>query len=106
MGEYENMVRSDIERKYGSIPKMASLIGVAPTTIYHALERGLENTTVKTRRAILEPLYGKDSIEVNYIEGVGNEQADGERELLSLFRNMDEHVRGVLLATARALSRK
>lgn len=105
MSEYENMVRSDIERKYGSIPKMASLIGVAPTTIYHALERGLENTTVKTRRAILEPLYGKDSLEVNYIEGVGNEQADGELELLSLFRNMDEHGRGVLLATARALSK-
>lgn len=105
MSEYENMVRSDIERKYGSIPKMASLIGVAPTTIYHALERGLENTTVKTRRAILEPLYGKDSLEVNYIEGVGNEQADGERELLSLFRSLDEHGRGVLLATARALSK-
>ena len=106
MSEYENMVRGDIERKYGSIPKMASLIGVAPTTIYHALERGLENTTVKTRRAILEPLYGKDSIEVNYIEGIEERQAYGERELLSLFRSLDEHGRGVLLATARALSNK
>lgn len=28
-----------------------------------------------------------------------------EHELLSLFRNMDEHGRGVLLATARALSK-
>ena len=106
MSEYENMVRSDIERKYGSIPKMASLIGVAPTTIYHALERGLENTTVKTRRAILEPLYGKDSLEVNYIEGVGSEQADGEHELLSLFRSMDEQGRAALLTMARALARK
>ena len=106
MGEYENMVRSDIERKYGSISKMASAIGVAPTTIYHAFDRGLENTTVKTRRAILEPLYGKDSLEYHYIEGIEGEQAVGERELLSIYRSLDKHGREVLMATARALSKE
>ena len=102
MGEYEDMVRRAIERKYGSIPKMAYETGIARNTIYHALERGLDNTTTKTRNAILEPLFGVGSIEYYHV-GMDETPAD-EVELLDLFRALDDRSRYVLLATARALA--
>jgi hypothetical protein len=50
MGEHEDIVRAAIARKYGSIPRMASETGIAKNTIYHALERGLDNTTTDFRQ--------------------------------------------------------
>lgn len=102
MGEYEDMVRRAIERKYGSIPKMAYETGIARNTIYHALERGLDNTTTKTRNAILEPLFGVGGIEYYHVK-VDEAPAD-EAELLDIYRSLDANGKSVLLATARALA--
>lgn len=100
MGEYEDRVRKDIESKYGSIPKMASAIGIPKNTIYHALERGLDNTTTKTRYAILEPLYGPRSQYV--FEAPGQPQlSPDEQELLDVYRGVQPWERELILNHAK-----
>ena len=44
----EEKVKADIITKFGSIPKMARAIDMPQNTIYHALERGLDNRTLCT----------------------------------------------------------
>lgn len=101
MCTFEDRIRADIESKYGSIPKMARVIGVPPTTIYHALERGIENTTTKTRNRILEPLYGAQSVSELFakIDSADN----GEQKLLEIYRTLDDDLRRTLLNVAKAL---
>lgn len=110
MGKREDVVRRAIEEKYGSIPKMASEIGLAKNTIYHALERGLENTTTKTRSMIIEAVYGHPPYGYYRIDFEPDEGKEHERrelrELEDLYSQMDEHGRAVLLSTARALVRR
>lgn len=103
MGEYEERVRSAIEEKFGSIPKMSAETGVAKNTIYHALERGLDNTTTRTRYAILAPLgldhdsgHNKSIDELSYDEG----------KIVSLMQSMDDAQRALLLAIAEEFARK
>lgn len=76
----EEQVRADIATKFGSVPKMAREIGLPQNTIYHALDRGLDNTTNKTRSAILEALYG--SVEYAYVRI----WTDDEERLVELYR--------------------
>ena len=103
MGEYEDYVRSEIERKFGSIPKMSAATGIAKNTIYHALERGLDNTTTKTRRAILDPLFGDQSDEdEKSVDALSSDDA----ELLDQFHKMDDAQQSLLLAIAYEFARK
>ena len=87
----EEKVRRDIATKFGSVPKMAREIGMAQNTIYHALERGLDNTTSKTRSAILEALYGR--AEYSFVRM----WSDDEEELVELYRQLPPSVRRSLL---------
>ena len=99
MGEYEDRIRHDIRRKYGSIPKMASATGLAKNTIYHALERGMENTTTKTRYAILEPLYGPRA---QYMfDEQDNDLSPNEQELLDIYRQVEPWERELILSHAK-----
>lgn len=63
MKTYEDEIKEAIKKQYGSIRKMSLVTGIPATTIYHALERGIDNTTVKTRHMILESLpFMRESI--------------------------------------------
>lgn len=104
MGEYEEKVQAAIERKYGSISRMASETGIARTTIYHALERGLDNTTTKTRNAILAPLFGSEGVSYHTVSIEPDMDVD-ERELLTMFRAMDERGKRQLLEIAEILGK-
>ena len=103
MGEYEDRVRSAIEEKYGSIPKMSSETGIAKNTIYHALERGLDNTTTRTRYAILGPLgLNPDNVHNTSIDGMSYD----EGQIVTLMQSMDDAQRALLLAIAEEFARK
>lgn len=91
----EEQVRADIATKFGSVPKMAREIGMAQNTIYHALERGLDNTTSKTRSAILEALYGRTEYAVVRV------WSDEEEELIELFRKLSKKAQHALMAGLR-----
>lgn len=91
----EEQVRADINTKFGSIPKMAKAIDLPQNTIYHALDRGLDNTTSKTRTAILEALYGRREY------AVVSMWTDEEHELLELFRKLNTKAQRALLAGMR-----
>ena len=107
MGKYEDDVREKIKSRFGSIPKMASATGIPATTIYHALDRGMDNTTTRTRKLILDAL-NEPHVEYSTIKiEESREQVDlstDERELLALFRNMNDENRALLMMNARALS--
>ena len=108
MGEHEDIVRAAIARKYGSIPRMASETGIAKNTIYHALERGLDNTTTKTRNAILEPLFGEPGIQYYSVPMGGMVDDDmttpDESALLSSYRALDARDKERLLEIARVMA--
>lgn len=87
----EEQVRADIATKFGSIPKMAREIGIAQNTIYHALERGLDNTTSKTRSAILEALYGRTEYAVVRV------WSDEEEKLIELYRQLPTKAQKAIL---------
>ena len=92
MSTKEEQVKKDIATKFGSVPKMAREIGMAQNTIYHALDRGLDNTTNKTRSAILEALYGRTEYAVVKI------WSDEEEELIELYRELPSKAQRALLA--------
>lgn len=87
----EDQVRADIATKFGSVPKMAREIGMAQNTIYHALERGLDNTTSKTRSAILEALYGRTEYAVVRV------WSDEEEALIELYRQLPTKAQKAIL---------
>ena len=68
MGDYEDYVHAAIKKKYGSIPKMAKATGIATTTIYHALDRGMKNTRTETSGKIEEAVFGVSPTAFNSIE--------------------------------------
>lgn len=94
MGEYEDMIREAIREKYGSIPKMAEATGLAPTTIYHALERGIDNTRTETSTKIKDAIFGNDSYG-------GAILAKDERELLDVYRQVNQWERDLILNHAK-----
>ena len=96
----EEKVKNDIATKFGSVPKMAKQIGIPQTTIYHALERGLDNTTSKTRSAILDALYGRTEYAVVRI------WSDEEEELIELFRKLPIKAQHALLVGLREYAHK
>lgn len=96
----EEQVRADIATKFGSIPKMAREIGIAQNTIYHALERGLDNTTSKTRSAILDALYGRTEY------GIVRVWSDEEEELIELFRMLPPKGKHAVLVGLRYFAQK
>lgn len=100
MATKEDQVRADIATKFGSVPKMAREIGMAQNTIYHALERGLDNTTSKTRSAILEALYGRTEYAVVRV------WSDEEEELIELFRMLPPKGKHAVLVGLRDFAQK
>lgn len=84
MGAYEDRIRKVIKSRFGSVLKMSEVTGIPKTTIYHALDRGLDNTTTRIRRQIESAVFD--------IEQNGNELPnmeillDDERELLACYR--------------------
>ena len=95
MATKEEKVKADIITKFGSIPKMARAIDMPQNTIYHALERGLDNTTRKTSAAILNALYG----EVHY--SVVSLYSEDEKELVELYRALPPRGQPALIAGLR-----
>ena len=88
MGTVEDKVREDIIIKFGSIPKMAKAIGLPATTIYHALDRGLDNTTSKTRKQIVESLYSDFRNDDSGVVDVTSFLSNDELELLGYYRKL------------------
>lgn len=74
---------------------MAKAIDLPQNTIYHALDRGLDNTTSKTRTAILEALYGRAEYAIVSL------WTDDEHELVELFRKLNNKAQRALLAGMR-----
>lgn len=103
MAAKEDKIRRDIESKYGSIPKMATQTGIAVNTIYHALERGIDNTTTKTRTKILESLYGVPQLDAADKLIPDFPLSIEEYELLTIYNKLDERDKKRLSAIARAL---
>ena len=91
----EEKVKNDIATKFGSVPKMAKEIGIPQNTIYHALERGLDNTTSKTRSAILDALYSSTEYAVVKI------WSDEEEELIELYRQLPTKAQRALIVGLR-----
>ena len=106
MGEYEDKVRAAIKEKYGSVPKMAEAVGIAPTTIYHALDRGIENTRTETLRRILDSLFDDYAFFLASTSKSKDSQLENtdEVELLILFRSMDADGRERLMEQAHFLA--
>ena len=100
MASREDRIKADIAAKYGSIPKMAKAIGLPQNTIYHALERGLDNTTRKTSNMILHALYG------SYEYSVTSLYTDDETELVELYRSLPTRAKRALLAGLREYGNK
>ena len=99
MGNFEDEVRGLIKAQFGSVPKMASATGIPTNTIYHALDRGLDNTTTRTRHQIL------DALGINYaVIEARVKPTDDEIELLNLFGVMDAMHREILMETARSFA--
>ena len=104
MGEYEELIREKIKEKFGSVPKMAEATGLAATTIYHALDRGMDNTRTETSDRIALAVFGTEKPSVRYsaISLAENEPiSEAEQELLDLFRSMDPYGQEQLLVFAR-----
>ena len=98
MGVYEDELRRTIKVRFGSIPKMAEATGIAATTIYHALDRGMENTRTETSRKIKDAIYGSRRPFVQRVYVV-----PGEYELIDLFHSMDDEGRERLIEMAEFL---
>ncbi len=98
MGAYEDEIREAIKARFGSVPKMSEATGIAKNTIYHALERGLDNTTTRTRKMILDALGNNEH------EQIIDMQTIDERELITLYRNMDIKHKELLLENARSFA--
>lgn len=96
MGAYENEIRAAIRAKFGSVSKMAEALDVPKTTIYHALDRGIDNTTVKTRNMIL------DALKPEY-DTLPNAK---EIELIKTFRTLSASNQETLIKIAKALGEK
>ena len=103
MGAKEEKVREAIAAKYGNVLSMSKKTGIPATTIYHALDRGLDNTRTRTRQMIEYAL-----VDMNDERGNGGDHEpcdDGERELLAIYRKLSDDERE-LLTYYRSLSTK
>lgn len=102
MGALEDKVRRDINTKFGSIPRMAAEAGIPKNTIYHALERGLDNTTVKTRNQIYSALYDCSSS----LDDLASGLSDDEVKLISLYRSLPDKGRSAVLAGLKEYAKR
>lgn len=107
MKTYEDEIKEAIKKQYGSIRKMSLVTGIPATTIYHALERGIDNTTVKTRHMILESLpFMRESILYSSvpIENESENLSDEEQELVDIMRSITPQGQQQLMLFARGVS--
>ena len=100
MGEYEFRIIDLMNERDMSQAELARRSGITTSS----LNRYLAGTDIPASK--LKAIADALSVTVDAILGTGERLDSDELELLSLCRNMDEHGRCVLLATARALSNK
>ena len=98
MGTKEERAREVIKAKYGSVPKMSEVTGIPKTTIYHALDRGLDNTTTRVRTQIECALVDYHLIDENK---TGETLSDDERELLACYRSLSTKGKHAVLTGLR-----
>ena len=98
MGDKEDRMREAIKVKYESVPKMAKVTGIPVTTIYHALDRGLDNTTTRVRTQLENALYSSTEHDQDYI-------TDDEREILAMYRTLSDDSREAVKVVMRTLSK-
>lgn len=101
MGIYEDKVKAAIKKQYGSVPKMSLATGIPATTIYHALERGLDNTTTRTRYMIIDSLFMYDDSDILGGRLKKQNLTDDERELLDIWNNITPAGQQQLMIAAR-----
>ena len=91
----EDIARKAIKAKFGSVPKMSKATGIPATTIYHALDRGLDNTTTRIRTQIESALFEvpKHGDSVQH-----DELTDDEREILACYRALSAKGKRAVLA--------
>ena len=95
MGAKEDKARQTIKDKFGSVPKMSKATGIPATTIYHALDRGLDNTTTRIRSRIEYALF---ELPPDTDTETNASIADDERELIELYRKLSDKGKHAVLA--------
>lgn len=107
MSTYEDVLREMIKAKYGSILGMAKATGIPKTTIYHALDRGLDNTTTRVRRQIesalgIEPeAAAKEQFEANQYT-----LNDDETEIINVYRKISPEGKQAVMTLLRLLEKR
>lgn len=96
MGIREDELKVRIEDRYGSIPKFCEAAGIAPSTIYNILSRGIENTRTRTMQIVYSYIKLDD-------EPKDDGLSEDEMELVAMFRKMNEKQRAAVMETARAM---
>lgn len=95
MGNREDALKSEIENKFGSVPKFSEAAGIPKSTIYNIFDRGVVNTRTKT----MELVYAALSLDEDEEDALD----DDEAELVEMFRKMNGKQRAAILETARAM---
>ena len=101
MGIYEDKIREAIKKQYGSVPRMSLATGIPATTIYHALDRGMDNTTTRTRYMIIESLFIDDSDVLGGHKSNSDKLTDDEKELIDIWRKITPAGQQQLMIAAR-----
>lgn len=104
MRSLEDAIKALIKENYGSIPKFAARIGVAATSVYSALDRGMANTRTELTDKIYRELnIDWDSAKLNGFEELrvkGNETVltKEEDQLIRDFRSLDDNRKHMALS--------
>ncbi len=104
MRSLEDAIKALIKENYGSVPKFAGKIGVAATSVYSALDRGMANTRTELTDKIYRELnIDWDSAKLNGFEELrvkGNETVltKEEDQLVRDFRALDANRKRMALS--------
>ena len=104
MRSLEDAIKALIKENYGSVPKFAAKIGVAATSVYSALDRGMANTRTELTDKIYRELnIDWDSAKLSGFEELrvkGNETVltKEEDQLVRDFRALDANRKRMALS--------
>lgn len=107
MRSLEDAIKALIKENYGSVPKFAAKIGVAATSVYSALDRGMANTRTELTDKIYRELnIDWDSAKLSGFEELrvkGNETVltKEEDQLIQDFRSLDASRKQMALSFVR-----
>lgn len=97
MGAREEELKRRIVKACGSIPRFSEESGIPKSTVYNAIERGIENTRTGTMDNIMHYVVKFES------EAEGTDPPVDTSELVSLYRAMSAESRAALLDVARRM---